>query len=111
MQDLEGRTQVLGLEAAGVQAPALQEVPGQELFLLLSQDFSRTLVGTVDVTSHLPVGEAPSLVGGILAYFIELGSLQEELQGFGGPLILDRFVGIGHGCLRVRLRSARLYGP
>jgi hypothetical protein len=88
---------VFGLEATGVQATSLEKVPGQQFFLLLLKDFGGPLVGGVDVPAHLPVGQLPALVGGVLADFVELGALQQELHHLGDLLLLQGFVGLGHG--------------
>jgi hypothetical protein len=70
---------------------------GQELILLLVKDLRCSLVGGVDVAAYLAVGQFPTLIGGVLANLIELSALQEELHHVRCALVLDGFVGVGHG--------------
>jgi hypothetical protein len=62
----------------------------------LGQDSSRAFVGGVDAATNLPIGELPALVGGVCAYLVEFGALQQQLEDLGDLLLKQGFVGLGH---------------
>jgi hypothetical protein len=97
VQDLERRAPIFGFETAGIQGPTLQQVPGQELLLVLLQDVGCSPIGSAHIATQLPGAQVPAMIGGVLPNLMELGSLDDQLHDLGGALLCERAFALGHG--------------
>src|SRR5262249_44670512 len=58
-EDLQGRAVIAGFEGAGVERPALHEVPGEQLGLLAFENLGDLVIGDLDVAIDLPLADSP----------------------------------------------------
>ena len=92
-QHSQSGTQVIGLEAAGIERSSLHQVPGVNLVLFLVQDFANAAIGRAQVTTQLPLAHAPTPLGRVLADIGAFRSGQDKLHDLVDATLREQTLG------------------